>query len=275
VTIYVDQQPGLDATDVSAIIRVTNGVPISTERAMYVSTPGQPFAAGTDVAGILAPASSWFFAEGATGPFFDLFLLLANPQSTAADVAITYVTSSGGSVTKNYTVQPNSRRTVSVEQEDALLNNAAIAATVTSTIPILAERAIFWPAYPWYEGHASAGVTATGTRWALADGEAGGANGTQTYILIANAGASAASVRVTLLLEAGGTVQRDYTVPANSRFNVNAGADFPTANNQRFGAIIESLGATPQPIVVERSMYTNAGGVTWSAGTNVVATRLQ
>jgi fibronectin-binding autotransporter adhesin len=275
VTIYVDQQPGLDATDVSAIIQVTNGVPISTERAMYVSNPGQPFAAGTDVAGIPAPASSWFFAEGATGGFFDFFLLLANPQSTAASVSITYVTSAGGSVTKNYTVQPNSRRTVSVEQEDPLLNNAAIAATVTSSVPILAERAIFWPAYPWYEGHASAGVTATGTRWALADGEAGGANATQTYILIANTGGSAASVRVTLLLEAGGTVQRDYTVAANSRFNVNTGVDFPTAMNQRFGAIIESLGASPQPIVVERSMYTNAGGVIWAAGTNVVATRLQ
>jgi autotransporter-associated beta strand protein len=277
VTIYVDQEPGLDATDVSAIIRVTNGVPISTERAMYVSTAEQVFAAGTDVAGIAAPSTSWFFAEGATGPFFDFFLLLANPQSTAADVSITYVTSGGDSVTKSYAVAGNSRRTISVQQEDPRLDNAAIAATVTSTnaVPILAERAIFWPAFPWYEGHASAGVTATGTRWALADGEAGGAADTQTYILLANTGSSAATVRVTLLLEAGGTLQREFAIPANSRFNVNAGADFPNAMNQRFGALVESVGATPQPIVVERSMYTNAGGVIWAAGTNALATRLQ
>ncbi len=45
--------------------------------------------------------------------------------------------------------------------------------------------------------------------------------------------------------------------------------------NQRFGALVESIGATPQPIVVERSMYTNAGGVIWAAGTNALATRLQ
>jgi autotransporter-associated beta strand protein len=276
-TIYVDQEPGLDATDVSAIIRVTNGVPISTERAMYVSTPEQTFAAGTDVSGIAAPSTSWFFAEGATGPFFDFFLLLANPQSTDANVSITYVTSDGGSVQKTYTVTANSRRTISVQQEDPLLDNAAIAATVTSTngVPILAERAIFWPAFPWYEGHASAGVTATGTRWGLADGEAGGAADTQTYILIANTGSSTATVRVTLLVEAGGTLQREYSIPANSRFNVNAGVDFPNAMNQRFGALVESVGATPQPIVVERSMYTNAGGVIWAAGTNALATRLQ
>jgi hypothetical protein len=118
-------------------------------------------------------------------------------------------------------------------------------------------------------------VTETGTQWALADGEAGGAADTQTYILIANTGTAAATVRVTLLLEGGGTLERDYTIAANSRFNVNAGVDFPLAMNQRFGAIVQSLGATPQPLVVERSMYTNAGGVTWAAGTNAVATRLQ
>ncbi len=209
VTIQVDELPGLEATDVSAIIRVTNGVPISTERAMYVSTPEQPFAAGTDVAGIAAPSTTWFFAEGATGPFFDFFLLLANPNPADAQVSVTYLTSDAGSVTKPYTVAANSRQTISVQQEDPLLDNAAIAATVTSTnnVPILAERAIFWPQFPWYEGHASAGVTATGTEWALADGEAGGPSETQTYILIANTGSAEATVRVTLLLEAGGTLE--------------------------------------------------------------------
>ena len=114
MTIQVDEVQGLEETDVSAIIRVTNGVPISTERAMYVSTPEQPFAAGTDVAGIAAPSTTWFFAEGATGPFFDFFLLLANPNPTDAQVSVTYDTSMSGSVTKPYTVAANSRQTISV-----------------------------------------------------------------------------------------------------------------------------------------------------------------
>ena len=52
------------------------------------------------------------------------------------------------------------------------------------------------------------------------------------------------------------------------------GGDFPTTANTRFGTLIESLGATPAQIVVERAMYTNVGGVTWAAGTNAAATCL-
>ena len=58
-----------------------------------------------------------------------------------------------------------------------------------------------------------------------------------------------------------------------SRFNVavtGPGSDVPELANESFGALIEST----QPIVVERSLYSNANGVTWAAGTNATATRL-
>ena len=38
--------------------------------------------------------------------------------------------------------------------------------------------------------------------------------------------------------------------------------------------MVESLGATPAQIVVERAMYSNANGVVWAAGTNALATKL-
>ena len=44
---------------------------------------------------------------------------------------------------------------------------------------------------------------------------------------------------------------------------------------------MESMGqtsggaVTPMPIVVERAMYNDAGGVVWAAGSNLVATRLR
>ena len=61
-----------------------DGVPIIVERAMYLEPAGQPFGAGHESAGVTAPATSWFLAEGATGPFFDLFVLIANPNGVAA-----------------------------------------------------------------------------------------------------------------------------------------------------------------------------------------------
>ena len=78
-TIPVDAQgPELASTDVSAIITTTQ--PVIVERAMYLNRPNQVFAAGHGAAGVTAALTRWFLAEGATGAFFDLFILLANPN---------------------------------------------------------------------------------------------------------------------------------------------------------------------------------------------------
>ena len=51
-------------------------------------------------------------------------------------------------------------------------------------------------------------------------------------------------------------------------------ADFPETIGKRFGMLVESIGATPAQIVVERAMYSDSGGVNWAAGTNALATKL-
>ena len=52
-------------------------------------------------------------------------------------------------------------------------------------------------------------------------------------------------------------------------------ATFPTSANRRYGAVVESLGANPAQIVVERAQDRDANGVPWAAGTNASATKLQ
>ena len=88
----------LASTDVSAAI--TADQPILVERAMYLSRDGQPFAAGHDSAGAAAAATSWFLAEGATGAYFDMFILIANPGSIDAEVEARYLLSSGAVLTR-------------------------------------------------------------------------------------------------------------------------------------------------------------------------------
>jgi hypothetical protein len=138
---------------------------------------------------------------------------------------------------------------------------------------------MWWPgdSRTWTESHNSPGATTTGTAWAVADGEVSGPpNNTATYYLIANPGDAVAQVKVTLLFEDGSAVlSRTWPVAAQSRFGVSVGAEFPGAAGKRFGALIESLGSTPVPIVVERAMYADAGAEAWAAGTNVLATRLR
>ena len=140
-----------------------------------------------------------------------------------------------------------------------------------------APRARGWPGSSptWHEAHNSPGATAAGTRWALAEGELGGPTDLETYILIANTSSAAGTARVTLHFEDGSASFRDYPLDPNSRFNVAVAAEFPEAAGRRFGAIIDSLGSPAAQIVVERAMYSSAGGVQWSAGTDAYATRLR
>jgi hypothetical protein len=271
---------GLGTTDLSAVLTVTSGGPIVVERAMYLGAEAGLFAAGHTSAGVTAPATNWFLAEGATGSFFDLFILLANPGAQEAHVTATYLMPGGTTVQKPYVVGPNSRRTIWVDLEDTQLADTAVSTTITVTngVPVIAERAMWWPGptpMTWHGAHSSPGATATGTRWALADGELGGAHAIETYILIANTSPFVGSVNVTLLFEDGTTAAKTFALNPISRFNVNVAQEFSSAGGRRFGAIVESLGATPARIVVERAMYSNAGGVVWAAGTSALATHLE
>jgi hypothetical protein len=278
-TIRVDDVPGLAATDVSAAVRSTNTVPIIVERAMYFSRPEQVYAGGHESAGVTAAQTRWFLAEGATGSFFNMFILVANPSSDAATVQLDYLLTNGQTVTRTHAVAASSRLTLNVAQEAPELASANMSTVVTSTnsVPIVVERAMWWPApgFNWQEAHNSPGEIVTGSRWAVAEGESGGPNGKQTYLLIANTSTFVGTARVTLLFEDGTTTEKVFTLPASSRTNVSVDVEFPTAFGRRYGALIETQGATPAQVVVERAMYSNANGVIWAAGTNALATKLQ
>lgn len=278
--IWVNQtDPLLAATDVSA--RITSALPIVVERAMYLNSGGLLFGAGHESAGVTAAGTSWFLAEGATGAFFDLFTLIANVSNSDAQVSIQYLLPSGGTLTKNYVVAANSRFNVWVDLEDALLADTAVSQIVTSTngIPVVVERAMWWPgtSATWHEAHASAGAMTTGTTWAAAAGETGGVTGLETYVLIANTSPYAGAAEVTQVYEDGSTEVRVFPLTASSRFNVSVGVEFPASVGKRFGTIVraQDTGAGVPQLVVEHAMYSNANAVIWAAGTNNLATRLQ
>ena len=267
----------LASTDVSASIQVLNGQPIIVERAMYLDGAGQFFAAGHESAGVTSAATDWFLAEGATGPFFDLFVLVANPNEAATTVEVRYLLPDGSTISTLRSLAASSRATIWVDEEDARLADTPVCTIIHSIdgAPIVVERAMWWPGSGWYEAHNAAGATETGLAWAVADGEVGGARATDTYILVANTSDAAGRAKVTLLFEDGTSVAREFPVAAHSRFNVDARADFPAAVDQRFGALVESTGATPVSLVVERATYWSLPGQPWAAGTNAMGTRLQ
>ncbi len=120
-------------TDVSAVFEVLNGQPVTVERAMYLDLPGQPFGAGHGGAGVTEPATEWFLAEGATGPYFDLFVLIANPGTSDALLEATYLLPDGTTVVKPYTVAANSRFNIWVDREGGRLTDTAVSTAIRST----------------------------------------------------------------------------------------------------------------------------------------------
>jgi YVTN family beta-propeller protein len=270
LTIDVGSEPELRWRSFGA--QVTFDQPGMAERAMYFGT-NPLLAGGSAAAGVTAPSTTWHFAEGAVSSFFSTFLLIANPGATDADVTVTYLRDGGEPVVTMHPVAAHQRLTIDVAADAPALGASSFATTIASTQAVVAERSVYWPRSEWTESHSSAGETATGRAWALAEGRVGGENRAQTFVLIANPGADTAEVTVTFLRADGTTLVKQVSVPGQRRTTIaiaGAGSDVPALANEDFGVRLDST----QPIIVERSMYANAGGVTWAAGTNATATRL-
>jgi hypothetical protein len=289
-TIPVDADAELSAAEISATI--VSDQPILAERAMYLTRDDEVFAGGTGGAGLPAPALEWFVPEGATGTFFDLYVLVGNPNTSAAQLEVTYLLPDGTSFTKPYLATGQSRLSISVKGEDPRLLATAVSVVVSSmnNVPVVVERAMWWPSGDWYEGHASAATTAAAQGWALARGAvarrvaANRTPETRTYILIANPSSTPANVALDLVgtndfsLGSGElTCQRTIPVAAHSRatFDIAAGCDFTAA---QLGDYVNRIGGTiisdGPGIVVERSTYVSSDTRVWTAGESTLLTRL-
>ena len=90
----VDANTDPDLANQSFGMTVQFDLPGVAERSMYFGTDPL-WKAGHESAGVTAPSSTWFLAEGATGAFFETFILMANPNDAAADVTVTFLPDTG------------------------------------------------------------------------------------------------------------------------------------------------------------------------------------
>lgn len=221
-----------------------------------------------------APATTWYFAEGATHSGFDLFYLLYNPSTTTpAHVRVRYLRAAGAPLEKTYEVGPNQRFNILVNLEEfagaRLLAAADVSARleVDNAVPIIAERAMYRTvpgAAPgtagvvFGAGHESAGITAPSASWLFAEGATN--DFFDLFVLVANPGDQPSTVRARYLLASGETFVKDYVIAPASRFTIwvdqetFAGhAGMPLAN---VGAVSTTLEVLSGPAVVaERAMW--------------------
>jgi subtilisin-like proprotein convertase family protein len=270
-TIFAGNIPQL--VNRSFSIDIESTLPIIAERAMYL--PGaRTFEGGHESAGVNSPSRRWFLAEGATGQFFDCFVLLGNPNAIDAHATVTYLLPSGATIVRSKTIPANSRLTINLETEDPALAAADVSTTIVSDVGIVAERAMYWPniAQGWREAHNSFGVTETALRWGLADGRIGGPRSYQTFVLLANPNPFPAEVEVRFLKAATAGATRTYTLAPLSRRSIAVNSEVPELGDGVFSVDVQVRNY--QPIAVEKALYWNAGAEVFAGGTNVTATRL-
>ena len=271
--------PALASTDVAFI--VDSSLPIAAERSIYLHVGSQPWGAGTSSVGAPAAATTWHFAEGLVNPIFDTYLLLLNPGDTAAEVSIEVLRADGlPPLLIERTLQPRTRVTVHLNgAHPALADSTSFGLTVRSTnaVPIVAERTMWWDdpvrGTNWVEGHTSAGAPEPATRWSAAGQSLSGAGGAAAaYLLIANPGDTIATVRVSRPETFSVTPEQTVTVPPRTRITLDLAVGFTPDPAPHLPVLVESLGPSAVPIVVERSVYANTLDATWTLGSNELLT---
>ncbi|MCC6629776.1 MAG: Ig-like domain repeat protein [Chloroflexi bacterium] len=224
-------------------------------------------------------ASTWYFAEGYTGPGFDEYLTIQNPNDKVAEVRITYYLTGANPVPRTKTVQPNSRVTIVVygDSEGVGRNNGkgwAVSAKVESTngTGIVVERPMYFTfngsAGPVTGGHNVMGVQQPRTKWYFAEGWTG--LGFEEFLTLMNDSAQPALVKITYFRTDAPEVAKDITVPARSRKTVNVHETAEgVGRNQAVSALVESTNGVG--VVVERPMYfTYGNGLNITGGHNVM-----
>ena len=202
----------------------------------------------SDALTVTVGAFSYFLAEGGTGAFFDLDVLVANPTNAPAPIVANFLKDDGTTVAQNFMVGALSRLTINVDAIPGLEAVGGVSTVITSTnsIPLVVERTMFWDSN-YYGSHGGTAVDGPNTRWLFAEGSEGFFN---TFVLLANANPAAVTATLTFLREGSTPVTRIVQVPPTSRVTVVAG-EIPEIVNTSFSIVVDATA----PIIAERAMY--------------------
>ncbi len=235
--------------------RVIATQPIVAERTMIFGPASSATAGGVHTAhGIVKLSRHWYFAEGTTQAPFQMNILVLNPNAQPTNVAVTFLTDSGTSLTRKYAVPPQTRLPINVNE---VVPELGIATTIVADRPIAAERSMYWnnsggSAPAPSAGAANAGATEPAFTWLFADGRT--SDSFLEYLLLSNPSKNQARVTVEFVLADGKKASQSVVMAGGSRYTLAAHQLYP--GQPALAATVRST----QPIVAERSLYPGAPG---------------
>ncbi|NPV58051.1 MAG: L,D-transpeptidase [Actinobacteria bacterium] len=243
ITFHVDDFPGMSDTNVS--VRVHAQGPVVAERAMYFDYNG---ATGGHVSlGANEPSTQWYFAEGYTGGGFDEYILVLNPNPQDAVVTLDFMKPDGSVYSQDFPARAGSRITINVDAAPDM-GDTDVSVRLTSTLPVVAERAMYFGYAECPGGHVQAGCTDPGILRFFAEGYT--SRFFDTYLLVMNPNDYDLPVVVTFCRPDGSTVGQPMMVGPHSRATLKVNL-VPNLSNSEFSIRVDTGG----PAVVERAMY--------------------
>ncbi len=228
--------------DVAAKVSLPAGSPVRVQRSMYFDYRG--IRDGHTCAASRA-STRWYFAEGYTGPGFDTYLLVLNPESREAQVRMELALPSGVRIL-DIPVPPLTRRTVRLND---VVPGAEVSAFFSSDVPVVAERAMYFDCQGRKGGSVAAGASATSQGWYFAEGYTGGEF--DQWLLLSNPSSATVTARASFHRRDGQVVHRDITLRPRSRATLHVD-EIPGLEEAE---VSTSISAAAPGVVAERAMY--------------------
>jgi hypothetical protein len=228
--------------------RIVAAEPIVAERTMIFGPGSTANSGGVHTSpGMATLSRHWYFAEGTTQAPFSMSILVLNPNAQPSNVAVTFLTDSGTSLTRKYAIPPTTRLSIPVNE---VVPELGIATTVTADRPVAVERALYWNSGG--AGSAGPGATSPAYTWRFADGRT--SDNFEEFLLLSNPSANQARVTVEFVLADGKAAAQTVIMPKGSRYTMAVHQLYP--GQPAIAATVRST----QPIVAERSLYAGTPG---------------
>lgn len=242
-------------------VETTNGVGIVAERSLSFTYSG--WSGNSITMGAKSPGAAWYFAAGSTGASNDEYIVVQNPGAASASVTVKYMLESGAGITKTHSLGAGKR--LSLKVNSYVGNGKNVGVQVTSTQPVVAERAEYFSSGGSDGGYAGTGVTALGKTWYLPQGDT--ASGNNDRVAIVNPGSTKANVLLKYREKNRTLTTRSVIVKANSVAVFDATVSIGSGKQTALEVISD------QDVAAERTLTFNHSG--WKGASNTTGYLVQ
>ncbi len=228
--------------DYSMVLR--SSTPVVAERSEYFVY--NDTLTGTHCAsGAAQPSGRWYFAEGTTRDFFDGYLSVFNPCAYGTWLEVRMIASDGSLVKEYLDLAAGERKTLYL---DAYLPPGIdYSLSLSSLLPITAERAIYFRSLNIAGGYCSPGTPQAYDHWLFPEGCT--SPGFSEWLALYNPQDAPQLATIEFLRGDGETVSREYLLPAQGRVTIDVAAEAGQSDEVSLEVNSEA------GIVAERSIY--------------------